>query len=143
LWDIKGQHYGAPVYDLLGGRCRDGIRVYCHCPAGAKPEDFAARLVEVQAAGYGAAKTTLPLFYGAVAMPGSANYSGVRGTIEPSLKETEYAPTSVFDRIAEFFDAARSAVGWHFELMLDCHGRLSPTNAVRLAHVIEPFKLLF
>ena len=28
LWDIKGKHYGAPVYDLLGGRARDRIQVY-------------------------------------------------------------------------------------------------------------------
>jgi galactonate dehydratase len=143
LWDVKGQHYGLPVYELLGGRSRDEIPVYCHCPSGATPEEFAARLEQARADGYFAAKTTLPLFYGSAARPGSVDYSGVRGALDGSLKETEYVPTATFDRIAEFFGAARRAVGWEFELMLDCHGRLNPANAIRLADALEPFKLLF
>src|SRR5688572_8215041 len=30
LWDIKGKALGQPIYNLLGGRCRDGVTVYCH-----------------------------------------------------------------------------------------------------------------
>jgi galactonate dehydratase len=143
LWDVKGQHYGLPVYELLGGRSRDELALYCHCPCGATPEEFAARLARVRADGYSAAKTTLPLFYGSAAPPGSVDYSGVRGSIDGSLKETEHVPTATFDRIAEFFDAARGAVGWEFELMVDCHGRLSAANAIRLADALQPFRLLF
>jgi galactonate dehydratase len=143
LWDIKGQCYGLPVYELLGGRSRDFISVYCHCPCGANPHEFASRLEQARDRGYCAAKTTLPLFYGATGDPGSVDYSGIGGTVDGSLKETEHIPTATFDRIAEFFDAARSAVGWEFELMLDCHGRLNPANAIRLIDALDPFKLLF
>jgi galactonate dehydratase len=143
LWDLKGQHYGAPVYELIGGRSREAVPVYCHCPAGPTPEDFAARLRQVRERGFFAAKTTLPLFYGGALAPGAAEYSGIRGTIDGSLKETEYLPTAAIDRIAAFFVAARDAVGWELELMVDCHGRLAPTNAIRLSHALEPFKLLF
>jgi galactonate dehydratase len=143
LWDVKGQHYGLPVYELLGGRSRTEIPVYCHCPAGASPEEFGARLRQVMDRGFRAAKTTLPLFYGGSAAPGAAAYSGVRGAIDGSLKETEHLPTAAIDAIAAFFAAGREAVGPDFELMLDCHGRLSPANAIRLSHALEPFGLLF
>src|SRR5207253_3083291 len=111
LWDIKGQHYGAPIYDLLGGRSRSEVEVYCHCSSGATPDEFAKRLVEVQARGYRGAKTTLPLFYGS-APSKSIDYAGVRCEIDGSVNETEYLPSRTFDRIAEFFEAARAAVGW-------------------------------
>lgn len=142
LWDLKGQYYGAPIYELLGGRSRVDIPVYCHCPSGPTPEAFAANLVACRERGYAAAKTTLPIFYGDDGTEGVA-YSGTRGRIDPSLKETEYLPTAVITEIAEFFEAGRAAVGPDFELMLDCHGRLSPSNAIRLAAALEPFRLFF
>ena len=145
LWDLKGQYYRAPIYDMLGGRTRPSIATYCHCPSGSSPADFVANLVAAKARGYSAAKTTLPLFYGASggALPGQNGYSGGRGQLDASLKETEYLPTATFDAIAAFFAAAREAVGWDFELMVDCHGRLNPANAVRLAEALAPYRLLF
>jgi galactonate dehydratase len=143
LWDIKGKTLGVPVYELIGGQSRDRITSYCHCPSGSTPQEFADRLRELQARGFRAAKTTLPLFYGSSAKAGAVDYSGIRGTIDGSLKETEYLPTATLDEIAAFFAAGREAVGPRFELMLDCHGRLSPANAIRLSHALEPFGLLF
>lgn len=145
LWDLKGQHYGAPIYDMLGGLARTSIPVYCHCPSGSTPGEFADNLRSVRARGYRAAKTTLPLFYGASSDQDLVRnlYSGGRGRLDPSLKETEYLPTSTFDAIAEFFAAGREAVGWDFELMVDCHGRLNPANAVRLADALAPYRLMF
>jgi galactonate dehydratase len=44
--------------------------------------------------------------------------------------------------VAEWFAAARDAVGWDFERMLDCHGRLNLAGAVRLCAALAPFRLL-
>jgi galactonate dehydratase len=44
LWDILGQSLRAPVHKLMGGPTRRHVPVYCHCPGGATPEDFAANL---------------------------------------------------------------------------------------------------
>lgn len=144
LWDIKGQYYKAPIYELLGGLTRSRVLTYCHCPAGANPAEFAANLMACRERGYMAAKTTLPLFYGA---PRSADtgieYSGAAGYLDRSLKETEFVPTRIFDEIAAFFSAGRQAVGPDFELMLDCHGRLSVANAIRLCEALAPYRLLF
>jgi galactonate dehydratase len=145
LWDIKGQHHGAPVHALLGGPTRTSIRMYAHVACGATPEEFVANLRPVIDRGFRAAKTGLPLFYGRRADERVARtgYFGTPGEIDGSLKETEYLPTSTFDRIATWFAAARDAYGAELELMVDCHGRLSLANAIRLCDALQPYGLMF
>ena len=143
LWDIKGKSLGAPVYKLLGGPARDRIPVYCHCAAGGSPEEFAENLKRCKEWGYFAAKTTLPLFYGGSAPAADKGYSGSRGNIAASWRETEWLPSDTFDRVAEFFAAGRESVGNEFELAVDCHGRLSPADAIQLSEVLAPYKLMF
>lgn len=143
LWDIQGKSLGAPVWRLLGGPTREAIPVYCHCPASDSPESFAKNLLECQRWGYFAAKTTLPLFYGGPTHSLGTGYSGHRGVISASHRETEWLPASTIQRIAEFFAAGREAVGPDFDIAVDCHGRLSPQNAVRLANALEPYHLMF
>jgi len=141
MWDILGQSLGVPIYKLLGGPTRDSIPVYCHCAAGDEPDEFASNLKDCQRRGFHAAKTTLPVFYGSG--KSDTGYSGLRGSIEPTRKETEFVPTSAIDRIADFFAAGREAVGPDFELAVDCHGRLSVANAIRLCEALQPFGLMF
>ena len=47
LWDIKGKRYGTPIYELLGGKVRENIRMYANgWFAGAKtPEEFAQKRI--------------------------------------------------------------------------------------------------
>ncbi len=145
LWDLKGQYYGAPIYQMLGGPTREAILTYGHVACGASPDEFVANLRSLIDRGYRAAKTGLQLFYGEKADPTitESGYFGTPGSLDPSLKETEYLPTRAFDDIARWFAAARDAVGWDFELMVDCHGRLSLPNAIRLADALAPYRLLF
>lgn len=151
LWDILGKSLNAPIYKLLGGPIRDRIPVYCHCPAGATPEDCAGHAKACVDRGYRAMKITLPIFYGAqshVAVGDGQTgqtfgYSGTHGAISPSHKETEILDPDLFHRIAEFLVAAREAVGPKTQLAIDCHGRLSTANARRLVEALEPFDLMF
>jgi galactonate dehydratase len=155
LWDILGQSLGVPIYKLMGGPTRDRVPVYCHCAAGSTPEEFAANAVACVQRGYRALKVTLPLFYGGqrtVKVAGQSGqsgeranfgYSGTWGEIDRSLKETELLPPDVFRRIAAFFAAAREAVGPEIHLMVDCHGRLSTANAIRLCEALADYDLLF
>jgi galactonate dehydratase len=58
LWDIKGKATGRPVYDLLGGKMRDEIRMYANAWFGgcSTPEDYAAAAKKVVAEGHDAMK---------------------------------------------------------------------------------------
>ncbi|MCX6623063.1 MAG: mandelate racemase/muconate lactonizing enzyme family protein [Acidobacteria bacterium] len=142
LWDILGRSLGVPVHKLLGGPTRLRVPVYCHCPGGATPEEFAVNVAACQARGYQSAKTTLPLFYGAK-KNGDQGYSGTNGQVDRCTKETEYLNPSIFPRIGEFFAAARETAGPDFGIAVDCHGRLSLKNAIRLCRALEPYNLMF
>ena len=142
LWDILGKSLNVPVYKLFGGPTRQSVPVYCHCPAGGTPEEFATNIKRCQKRGYRSAKTTLPLFYGSKS--GDQNgYSGGNGQVDRAWKETEYINPSIFSRIRDFFLAAREAVGPDFGIALDCHGRLSLKGAMRLCRELEDLNLIF
>lgn len=144
LWDILGKFCGVPVNKLMGGPTRRQVPVYCHCPGGRTPEEFAGNVKACQDRGYRALKTTLPVFYGAGANgSASANYSGTNGAIPRTLKETEFLDPAVFARIREFLQAAREAGGPNLGLAVDCHGRLNLKGALRLCRALEDLDLLF
>ena len=142
LWDLRGRELGQPLYRLFGGPTRARVPLYAHCQGGDTPAQFAANVRARQQQGYRAIKTTLPRFYGSGAAAGQS-YSGTRGAIDRSHKETEFLPPNTLAEIADYFAAARDAVGAEMGLALDCHGRLSPAVAVRLAELLAPHELLF
>lgn len=53
LWDIAGKYFGVPVYQLLGGKCRDKVRTYYHV-SGATTEELVQNVIKAKEAGYNA-----------------------------------------------------------------------------------------
>ena len=127
LWDIKGKWLNVPVYELLGGRVRDRVRVYNHLGGGtmkgmyesSEPAEFAERALIVKNMGYTALKF--------MAVPRTEPVEGVR-----SVK-----------RAAQLVQAVREAVGEEMDLMVDLHARCWPAMAVQYCQAFEPFGLLF
>jgi galactonate dehydratase len=119
LWDIKGKVAGLPVYDLLGGRCHDRIKLYVNGPSGETPEELAESARSLVDAGFRAMKTglTVPV------LP-------VQGD-------------GFFARAAEQCAALREAVGDDVEIAWDAHGRLAPAMSIKLARAIEPYNVWF
>lgn len=118
LWDIKGKFYNAPVYELLGGRVRDRIRMYGH-GRGETDADFAQAALRAQAQGLTAIKI------------------GIDGPAR-ALESQDYVERQV-RRLA----AVRSAVGADFDIAIDMHGRTSPATAKQLISGFEPFHPLW
>ncbi|WP_201006815.1 galactonate dehydratase [Paenibacillus glycanilyticus] len=118
LWDIKGKFYNMPVYEMLGGRVRDKIRMYSHC-GGATPEEFAANAKLRVAAGFQAIKTGVD--------------APVRNVDSLAFVESQ----------VNKFAAAREAVGSGVDIAIDFHGRVSPAMAIRLAAALEPYYPMF
>ncbi len=118
LWDIKGKHYGAPVYDLLGGRARDRIQVY-QWIGGESPEDFAASAVDAVDDGYRTLK-----------MPA---VSQIRRIDSPTVVRTAR------ERLA----AVRDAVGDDVDIGVDFRGRVTKGMAKWLAEELDPYGPMF
>lgn len=119
LWDIKGKAYGQPVYQLLGGACRERIRMYAHC-GGGTPEQAAENALMLKERGYTAIKT------------GSIHVEG--GMIRPG---------SGLSRGAEKIRAIREAVGDDFAIGIDAHGQLTPPMALEFAERVTEYRPLF
>jgi galactonate dehydratase len=120
LWDIKGKHYEAPVWDLLGGRCRDRVRIHLLIEAEGSADLIAAACAKAAADGYTAVKfDPLP--------DNSHDLSQAR-----LIRET-----------VEVVDAARTAVGDDVDLVLELHRRLSPLQALPLIEELARFRPLF
>ena len=124
LWDIKGKYYNCPVYEMLGGKTRDKIRMYTHIKrAGVAAEfpieDMIAIADERLADGYTALK-----------------YS-----IIPPIKQVD-SPTNTRKHV-ERFAAVREHIGWDVDLAIDFHGRVSPAMAIRLAEELKPYMPFF
>ena len=118
LWDIKGKFYGAPVYELMGGTCRDKMRVYSWI-GGDRPSDVARDALEKKAKGFSAIK--------------------MNATEELQMVDRYEKIDEVLERVA----AIREAAGKHFGIAVDFHGRVHKPMAKILAKKLEEFDLMF
>jgi mannonate dehydratase len=133
LWDIKGKMAGMPVYDLLGGKCREAAAVYAHAD-GRDPQEVLENVHKFQEQGYR---------YIRVQMGGYGGRSGVLPKPEGAPAGHYYDPRAYCRNMLKMIEYVRSQVGEEVELLHDVHERLSPIDTVQFAKDVEPFKLFF
>ena len=127
LWDITGQAFGAPIWQRLGGKCRDRVRVYNDCHAGddETPEAYARKAVEVEARGFDAIKFDIdPL---------------------PSQRD-EYNRGIRNDHIQYYVDvvtAMREALKPDTDLAIDAHWAYTVVDILKVAQAFEDLNLLW
>jgi len=120
LWDLKGKRLGVPVYELVGGKVRDRVRLYTHTRFGNdSPDEFAAAARQALELGFGAVKFD-PLGLAVQQLDG------------PELR-----------RAAERVRATRDAVGPDSEILIEGHGRLSADAAIRFAAAAAEYEPFF
>jgi galactonate dehydratase len=128
LWDIKGKILGAPVWQLLGGRVRDRVRVYTHVLRGAGGPPPSNDNVE---AFCDAVQQTIEMGYNAIKL-GFVPYVGYHAPL-PSVRHVE--------RLAM---AVRERLGDEVEIMTDFHGRPDTLDAAKAyIDAIAPIRPLF
>ena len=117
-WDIIGKVVNQPVYRLIGGACREKIKAYANgwYKVERTTEEFHAAAKKVIQKGYKALKFD-PF--------GAGNY------------EFEYDEKQ---RSISLVEAVRDAVGEDVEILIEMHGRFSPSTAIEVARELEPFK---
>ena len=118
LWDIKGKYYGAPVYELLGGKCRDKIKVYSWI-GGDRPADVANAAFERKQSGFQAVK--------------------MNATEELGYIDSNDKVDAVLERVASI----REKTGKYFGIAIDFHGRVHKAMAKILAKKLEEFDPMF
>ena len=124
MWDIKGKYYNCPVYEMLGGKCREKIRMYTHVKVAGVAGDFPIEdMLKI---------TQSRLDEG---------YTALKYSIIPPVKFIE-SPRDTQAHV-ERFAAVREKIGMGVDLAIDFHGRVSPAMAVRLAEELKPYMPFF
>lgn len=121
LWDILGKSLNVPVYQLLGGKVNDKVRIYVNgWFAGAKePEEFGAKAKEAVKRGVTAMKWD----------PFGKNYLNISN--------------AELDKALRNVAAVREAVGPEVDLLIEAHGRFNVPTGIKIAKELEQFKPMF
>lgn len=118
LWDIKGKVLGVPVYELLGGKVRDKMKIYSWV-GGDRPSDVITGIKTLRTIGIDTFK--------------------MNGTEEFRMLDSARAVDEAVGRIAEI----REAFGNDIEFGIDFHGRVAAPMAKVLLRALEPYRPLF
>jgi mannonate dehydratase len=139
LWDIKGRQAGMPVYQLVGGKCRDAADIYLHVGLGSPNQDPGKQLVEnsMKLVEKGCRYLLVAMFLR-------------DGAVNNLYGQPKFDDGSVpFDRdketrkILSAFETFRKEMPPEIGLGVDVHSLLDSIRAVQFCKDVEPFKLFY
>jgi len=124
LWDIAGKYHNVPVYELVGGKCRDKIRTYYHA-GGSTTEELVQSVLDAKRAGYNAVGHLSPFLD------------------EPRSKPYYESYSATINNAADRVRQIREAAGYDMDLCLELHRRMKPGEAIAFAHLVEKYTPFF
>ncbi len=161
LWDLAGKAYGVPVYQMLGGKYRDRVRLYADTAGANDPHVFARRMKETRVdRGYTALKMDIGIellrnIPGALVNTRAhapvgeyalqSQYSrnpGEYGQIEHPFTRIQITETGL-DAIEEYVRVMRETIGYEIPLGIDHTGHFDVDEAIKLARRLEPYTLAY
>ncbi|MBM3727617.1 MAG: starvation-sensing protein RspA [Acidobacteria bacterium] len=137
LWDIKGRQAGMPVYQLLGGKCREAADCYGHA-GGAEIQECVDSARQYIAQGFRHVRVQ-------VGVPGMAGYGAGRSGVNVKALHNApvFEPAAYIRRALKLFEECRKQLGDEIELCHDVHERITPTQAIQMCKDVEQFRLFF
>jgi len=149
LWDILGKRAGLPLYQLLGGKVRQGADCYYHASGRdfQEVEDNARKGIE---AGFRYVRVQggVP----GLATYGAARTGGTGGTDAAAAPSEPVGPTAPRDvwesgpyvrMVPKLFEHLRTKLGTDIQLLHDVHERVQLNEAINLCKALEPYNLFF
>ena len=142
LWDIKAKMAGMPLYDLLGGKSREGVMVYGHANGAdlAETVDEVGRYIDM---GYKAirAQSGVPGLKDAYGVGRGKMYYEPADAALPSL--TIWDTHKYLSFVPKLFERLRDVYGFEPHLLHDGHHRMTPLEAAGLGKALEPYRLFW
>ncbi len=138
LWDIKGKRAGMPVYQLLGGKCREAVPVYVHA-SGHDAVEVEERARAYMEQGFRHIRCQ-------VGIPGLSTYGSRGGATLPAFDPAQtrtWEPGPYIRAVPKLFEHLRNTLGEEVELLHDVHERIPPIDGIWLAKALEPYRLFF
>ena len=145
LWDISGKVYNVPIYQMLGGKFRERIRIYADTDESPDPKVFAQRL-KARKEEFGIAWLKMDVGINLVQRMGDTLTAPAEQTMwEPRSLHHPFVASEVtqkgIEKLCEYVQAAREAVGMEIPISMDHLGHLGVNSIVRLGKAYEKFNL--
>jgi L-alanine-DL-glutamate epimerase-like enolase superfamily enzyme len=152
LWDLAGKAYNIPVYQMLGGKFRDAIRLYCDTTQSNDPDEYGKRMKERVEMGY----TFLKMDFGIGLIRNDDNMLVNKKAMESgrewksefkTYSWTKHPFTGIqiteegLERMVNYVAAVRKQVGYDVPLSADHFGHFDTNECIRLGNALEPYRL--
>jgi mannonate dehydratase len=137
LWDIKGKRAGMPVYDLLGGKVREAVPVYAHAD-GRDMQEVEDNVRKYTEEGFTHVRAQMGGYGGGGMIPPGKGSRPAGGFGGAAFDEDLYV-----NAIPKLFEHLRDKLGPQVKLLHDVHEHLTPSSALRLAKLLEPYHMFF
>ena len=152
LWDLAGKAYGVPVYQMLGGKYRDKVRIYADTPSSSDPKVYATRMKSRIDKGF----TFLKMDFGVHLVkdiPGALIGADVWDQKKQWSEElgsygmTKHPFTRIqitdlgLEKMVEYVHQVRDIVGYEIPMAADHFGHIDVNACIRLGNAVEKYQL--